>query len=238
MPAAPVIQVKDVSLMSRKGSLALDQVSLQVDAGDFITIIGPNGAGKSVLLKCILGLLRPDSGAVVRRPGLRVGYIPQKMAVERSIPINVQQFLRLARKAPPAALVARTGVADILQTPLRALSGGEIQRVLLTRALAAEPELLVLDEPAQNLDISGQSRLYQLLEEIHRERGIGILMVSHDLHLVMASSRKVICLFHHICCSGEPQAVSQDPKFLSLFGDDFHRLMAVYSHQHGHDHQH
>ena len=238
MPAAPVIQVKDVSLMSRKGSLALDQVSLQVDAGDFITIIGPNGAGKSVLLKCILGLLRPDSGAVIRRPGLRVGYIPQKMAVERSIPINVQQFLRLARKAPPAELLARTGVADILQTPLRALSGGEIQRVLLTRALAAEPELLVLDEPAQNLDISGQSRLYQLLEEIHRERGIGILMVSHDLHLVMASSRKVICLFHHICCSGEPQAVSQDPKFLSLFGDDFHRLMAVYSHQHGHDHQH
>lgn len=238
MPAAPVIQVKDISLMSRKGSLALDQVSLQVDAGDFITIIGPNGAGKSVLLKCILGLLRPDSGAVIRRPGLRVGYIPQKMAVERSIPINVQQFLRLARKAPPAELLVRTGVADILQTPLRALSGGEIQRVLLARALAAEPELLVLDEPAQNLDISGQSRLYQLLEEIHRERGIGILMVSHDLHLVMASSRKVICLFHHICCSGEPRAVSQDPKFLSLFGDDFHRLMAVYSHQHGHDHQH
>ena len=235
----PLISAHNITVMRGRHAL-LQNVSLHVGERDFITVVGPNGAGKSTLLKCLLGFHAPDSGAVARAEGLKTGYVPQRFSADRAIPISARRFLTLRRKADDAAVAraaAETAVGDVLDKPLYALSDGELQRVLLTRALLGEPQLLVLDEPAQNLDISGQLAFYKLLERIYREREMSILMVSHDLHLVMASTRRVVCLFHHVCCSGEPHEVAKDPDFIALFGDDMARMMAVYHHVHDHVHE-
>lgn len=227
--------------VSRHGQAILRDVSLQVDAHDFVTVIGPNGAGKTVLLKCLMGFYPPDAGSIARVPGLRIGYVPQRLNPEPTIPISVKRFLRLRSPGAPEALheaAALCHIEGILRAPLWSLSGGELQRVLLARALMQQPQLLILDEPAQNLDVSGQLAFYQLLDKLYTERGLSILMVSHDLHLVMASSRRVVCLFQHICCAGEPQQVAKDPEFIALFGHDMARMMAVYHHHHDHDHEH
>lgn len=235
----PLISAHNITVMRGRHAL-LQNVSLHVGERDFITVVGPNGAGKSTLLKCLLGFHAPDSGAVARAEGLKTGYVPQRFSADRAIPISARRFLTLRRKADDAAVAraaAETAVGDVLDKPLYALSDGELQRVLLARALLGEPQLLVLDEPAQNLDISGQLAFYKLLERIYREREMSILMVSHDLHLVMASTRRVVCLFHHVCCSGEPHEVAKDPDFIALFGDDMARMMAVYHHVHDHVHE-
>ena len=154
---------------------------------------------------------------------------------------KVDHFLRLNNAAGIPRLeetASETGITTLLDRPLHGLSGGEWQRVLLARCLMTTPDAIILDEPAQNLDISGQLQFYAQLEQIHQERGIAIVMVSHDLHMVMASTRQVICLFHHICCSGEPRTVARDPEFIQLFGQDMAKMMAVYQHQHDHDHHH
>lgn len=225
--------------LSRQGRRILHDVSLSVGARDFITIIGPNGAGKSMLLKALMGLEKIDGGRIERKHGLRIGYVPQRLNADISIPLNVRGFLRLRKSVSESALLAvskEVGMSAHLECALSVLSGGEMQRVLLARALLAQPDLLVLDEPAQNLDIGGQLAFYKLLETLYRERDISILMVSHDLHLVMASTKKVVCLYHHICCAGEPQAVTRDPEFIALFGNDMARMMAVYHHEHRHAH--
>lgn len=219
----------------------LDEVSLSVGARDFVTIIGPNGAGKTMLLKCLMGFYAPDSGSITRKDGLRIGYVPQRLVADATIPISVKRFLRLRSRQAEDNLheaAALCGIEGLLRKHLWALSGGELQRVLLARALMHQPHLLVLDEPAQNLDVSGQLAFYQLLDKLHSERGISILMVSHDLHLVMASSRRVVCLFRHVCCDGAPQQVARDPEFVALFGADMAKLMAVYHHHHDHEHEH
>lgn len=222
----------------RQGREILHDVSLVVAERDFITLVGPNGAGKSMLLKAMMGLEKIEGGTVTRRQGVKIGYVPQRLLADPTIPITVARFLRLRKN--PAALpevVAQTSVAELLSCPLHVLSGGELQRVLLARALMDTPDLLVLDEPAQNLDVSGQLAFYKLLEAIYHERHLAVLMVSHDLHLVMASTRKVVCLYHHICCSGEPHIVARDPEFIAMFGDDMARMMAVYHHEHHHTHE-
>ena len=223
----------------RQGRRILDNISLRVDGGDFITIIGPNGAGKSMLLKCLLGFYPADRGNVRRRRGLTIGYVPQRLTPDYAMPIHVRRFLRLGKKTNDARIediAHETGIAHLLKSPLFLLSGGELQLVLLARALLEAPALLVLDEPAQNLDISGQLAFYKLLDQIYAKRALSILMVSHDLHMVMASTKRVVCLFHHVCCSGEPQAITKDPEFISLFGDDMANMMAVYQHSHNHMH--
>ncbi|MZR29848.1 ATP-binding cassette domain-containing protein [Sneathiella litorea] len=225
----------------RDGKTILEDVSLSIGEKDFITIIGPNGAGKSMLLKCMMGFYAPSEGEVVRRAGLKIGYVPQRLVADHTVPISVRRFLTLRKKAPKAVLqkvAQETGIEEILQQPIHVLSGGELQRVLLARALLDDPDILVLDEPAQNLDVTGQLAFYKLIEKIYAERDVSILMVSHDLHLVMSSTREVVCLFHHICCHGEPNMVTRDPEFISLFGNDMARLMAVYNHSHDHDHTH
>jgi|TARA_R110002124_G_scaffold150418_6_gene316983 zinc transport system ATP-binding protein len=225
----------------RDGNTILEDVSLSIGEKDFITIIGPNGAGKSMLLKCMMGFYAPSKGEVFRRDGLKIGYVPQRLVADHTVPIRVRRFLTLRKKATKAALASvagETAIEDILDKPLHVLSGGELQRVLLARALLDDPDLLVLDEPAQNLDVTGQLAFYKLIEQIYAERDVSILMVSHDLHLVMSSTREVVCLYHHICCSGEPHMVTRDPEFISLFGNDMARLMAVYNHSHDHDHDH
>lgn len=232
-----LIDAKNVTL-TQQAKHILKDVSVTIKAQDFITIIGPNGAGKSTLLKCLMGFHQAE-GSIVRKKGLKMGYVPQRLTPDQVMPITAHRFLALRKKADVANLqqvVEEIGIENILDKPLSVLSGGELQRVLLARSLLGNPELLVLDEPAQNLDISGQLSFYKLLARIYSKRHLSILMVSHDLHMVMASTKQVVCLSHHVCCSGEPHIVTQDPEFISLFGHDMAAMMAVY--QHGYPHQH
>ncbi len=233
-----LLEAQDICV-TRQGKCILDSVAIRIGAHDFITIIGPNGAGKSMLLKCLVGFHQPDRGRISRQPGLRIGYVPQHMVPDPALPITVRRFLTLRKRADEESvrrIAQETHIDGILDTPFAVLSGGELQRTLLARSLLDDPQLLVLDEPAQNLDISGQLSFYRLLERLYEQRSLGILMVSHDLHMVMASTQQVVCLYHHVCCSGEPHAVTQDPEFISLFGHDMAKMMAVYQHSHSHEH--
>ena len=235
-----LIQADKISVI-RDDRRILNDVSLDIFEQDFITIVGPNGAGKSMLLKCLMEFYLPDSGQINRAKNLKIGYLPQRLTVDQTMPITVERFLNLRKKTTKNELeriTIETEVINLLDQPLYVLSGGELQRVLLARALIDQPQLLILDEPAQNLDVSGQLAFYKLIEKIHHERSVTVLMVSHDLHLVMSSTKKVICLYHHVCCSGEPQVITKDPEFISLFGDDMAKLMSVYHHSHDHDHSH
>ncbi len=235
-----LISAENISVIRERKHILKD-ISFEIAAREFLTVIGPNGAGKSMLLKCLMEFYKPDSGSIKRNPDLTIGYLPQQFVVDRTMPITVERFLCLRRQTNQVELdrvIAETQIESLLERPLFVLSGGQTQRVLLARALLDQPNLLILDEPAQNLDVSGQLGFYKLIERVHAERELSVLMVSHDLHLVMSSTQKVICLYHHICCSGEPQAVARDPEFISLFGNDMAKLMSVYHHSHDHQHDH
>ncbi len=235
-----LIEAQSISVR-RQGGLVLDNVSLTLGEHDFITLIGPNGAGKSVLLRHLLKLETADSGTVRHRDGLKIGYVPERFQIDPTLPMQVSRFLTLNNQLAienTAALAEETGCIDLLDKPLANLSGGELQRVLLARALSNNPDVLILDEPAQNLDVAGQLNFYKLIEEIYEKRGLSVLMVSHDLHMVMNSTRQVVCLYHHICCSGAPESVARDPEFIQMFGQDMAQMMAVYQHSHAHDHTH
>jgi zinc transport system ATP-binding protein len=223
-------------------TVALAAVSLTIRRGEIVTVIGPNGAGKSTLLRILLGLLPPSSGSVRLRPGLRIGYVPQRVAIDETLPLTVRRFLSLAidRRAAAeagdlAAALAEVGAPGLIASPVQGLSGGEMQRVLVARALLRAPDLLVLDEPAQGVDIIGQAELFALIRRIRDRRHCGVLLVSHDLHLVMAATDHVVCLNHHICCSGHPEAVTRDPAYRAMFGTAADAL-AIYAHHHDHTH--
>jgi zinc transport system ATP-binding protein len=221
------------------GRQILQDVNLTVKQGQLLTLIGPNGAGKTTLVRIVLGLLKPQNGVLYRASGLRIGYMPQKVFIEPTLPLTVRRFLQLAaprQKQPVEPLLAEVRIAHLLDNQVSALSGGEMQRVLLARALSQSPRLLVLDEPAQGVDVSGQVELYQLINTIRDRHGCGVLMVSHDLHLVMATTDEVICLNQHICCHGKPEHVSNDPAYLALFGRQQAETLAVYTHHHNHSH--
>ena len=232
-----LLRAQDISVQ-RAGRFLLNAVSLSLYPRKIVTLVGPNGAGKTTLVSVLLGLLAADAGQVERREGLVIGYVPQRFAVPPSLPMDVDGFLRLAGASDFAqrqAVLARLGAADLQRAPLRALSGGELQRVLLARALLRQPALLVLDEPAQGLDVHGQQELYRLIAQLRDETGCGVLMVSHDLHLVMAATDQVVCLEQHVCCVGSPAVISQHPEYLRMFGNDL-REFAVYQHHHDHVH--
>lgn len=238
MSAEPLLTVENVSL-TIGGYLILNDVNLQVASNEIVALIGPNGAGKSSLARIALGLIRPDRGRVWRKPGLRLGYMPQRLTVDATLPLTVQRFVTLsapARREQVQAALAEVGAASIIDAPVQAISGGEMQRALLARALLREPDLLVLDEPVQGVDVNGQYELYDLIGNLRQRRGCGILMVSHELHLVMAATDHVLCLNQHICCSGHPDHVARDPAYLALFGRDGARRLAVYHHHHDHRH--
>jgi zinc transport system ATP-binding protein len=229
-----LIKAENLNLI-KQGNHILKNINVTINDKDFITIIGPNGAGKSMLLKCLMGLEPIDEGVIIHKTDLKIGYVPQRLTPDKTMPLTVKKFLTLRKRISKAILektTMETNVTPILSKQLSVLSGGELQRVLLARSLLHDPDILILDEPAQNLDISGQLSFYKLIERIYEERGLSILMVSHDLHMVMASTRQVICLFHHICCSGEPRTITKNPEFISLFGDDMADMMAVYQHNH------
>jgi len=238
-PTTPLISAQHVTVV-RDGRSVLKDVSVDIGDRDFLTIIGPNGAGKSMLLKCLMGFFSPEQGTVVPRKDLRIGYVPQRLVADPTIPITVRRFLHLRKKIKAgafASVISETEIENSLDRPLAVLSGGELQRVLLARALLDEPQLLVLDEPAQNLDITGQLSFYKLLAKVYNERPVSVLMVSHDLHLVMSSTKNVLCLSGEVCCYGEPNSVAQNPAFISLFGEDMAQMLASYQH-HGHTHSH
>jgi zinc transport system ATP-binding protein len=233
-----ILELKAVDLL-RGARLLLQQVSLQLQAGEILTIIGPNGAGKTTLVRVALGLLVPDSGQVMRQPGVHIGYMPQRLHIDPTLPLTVRRFLVMTDTPQPGrvlTLLQEVGAAHVLESPLQNLSGGEMQRVLLARALIRDPELLVLDEPVQGVDVHGQMELYQLISRIRDQRGCAVMMVSHDLHLVMAATDRVLCLNRHICCSGTPEAVTSDPAYLELFGPQAVQHLAFYSHDKNHRH--
>ena len=236
----PLIEATELCVR-RHGGLVLDKVSLTLGERDFITLIGPNGAGKSVLLRHLLKLESPNSGTVKHRQGIRIGYVPERFQIDPTLPMPVRRFLTLNNNQSAEAveaLAVEANCGGLLDKPLANLSGGELQRVLLARALSGNPHVLMLDEPAQNLDVSGQLQFYQLIDALYEKRNLSVLMVSHDLHMVMSSTRQVVCLYHHICCSGAPDSVARDPEFVQMFGAEMAQMMAVYQHSHAHDHTH
>ncbi len=225
----------------RSGMKILDNVSIDIGMNDFVTVIGPNGSGKSTLIKIIMGILKPDNigNAIInKKDNIKIGYVPQKFIADPSLPISVKEFLKLVKgstKQNISEVMNEVGI-DYSNKLLHVLSGGEMQKTLLARALLHQPDLLILDEPAQNLDIGNQLRFYNLIEKIYRTRKCSVLMISHDLHMVMATSKQVICLYHHVCCSGTPQVVTKDPEFIRIFGTDMSNMMAYYQHHHTHNH--
>ncbi len=229
-----MLLVVDSVSLHRNDKTLLDQVSFSLEKGRILTLIGPNGAGKTTLVKIILGLMKPDAGSVKRAPGIRIGYMPQRLVIDPTLPLTVGGFLKLTDRDPASCKTALdwAGVKALWLSPLYSLSGGETQRVMLARALLCKPDLLVLDEPVQGVDVAGQEQLYRLIARIRRDLGCGILMVSHDLHLVMAATDEVICLNQHVCCHGSPEQVSSDPEFTELFGN----RTALYTHHHDHGH--
>ncbi len=217
----------------------LHEVSLAVHPREIVTIVGPNGAGKTTLLSCIMGLIPPSRGEIYRAPGLRIGYVPQHFRPHASLPMSASNFLTLYAPhalSKIAELAEELSIQDVLQRPLTALSGGELRRVLLLRALLRAPQLLVLDEPTQGVDVVGQAELYRLLKRMSDRLSLAVLMVSHDLYVVMGETDRVICLNHHVCCEGTPERVGEHPQFRALFGEELARALAIVHHHHDHTH--
>ncbi len=266
---APLIEAHHITQKFGDATVLKD-ISLTLHPKEIVTLIGPNGAGKSTLLKVLLGLIEPSAGQVIRKPGLRIGFMPQKIQIDATLPMSVERFLKLglrqhtviseAKSLTPTPffnslknrlsttlktvfstveydttavykIAEELNIQTLLKQPIQKVSGGEMQRILLARALIGEPELLVLDEPVQGVDLQGQTELYQYINRIRHERGYGILMVSHDLHIVMKNTDYVLCLNQHMCCSGLPQNVSESPEFQALFGTHTDSI-AFYEHHH------
>jgi len=234
--------IKAAGLTVRRGAVTvISAVSIAIDPGEIVTIVGPNGSGKSSLVRALIGLEPLTQGAVIRREGLRIGYVPQRLHIDAGLPMTVRRFLSLPRPVSDAeadAALARTGVAALGRQQLSRLSGGQLQRVLLARAILSDPEILILDEPTQGMDQTGSAGFYRLLAELRAETGVAVLLVSHDLHVVMSASDRIICLNGHICCEGAPQVVSAAPEYRALFGLGTGGALALYRHEHDHAHDH
>ena len=225
--------------ISRHGRDLLMDVDIDIREREIVTLIGLNGAGKTTLVRVLLGLEKPDRGTVHRRKDLRIGYVPQRFDSDAVIPMTVERFLMLGSSVSADSIgevLAHVDAKSVRNQQLGELSGGELQRVLLARALLRKPNLLVLDEPVQGVDYTGEADLYNLIARLRDEAGFGVLLVSHDLHIVMARSDRVICLNRHVCCSGVPETVAQHPAYGRLFGAEAARTFAVYRHHHDHSH--
>ncbi|QOL81655.1 ATP-binding cassette domain-containing protein [Pseudooceanicola spongiae] len=223
------------------GQTVLENVDLSVRAAEILTIVGPNGSGKSTLLRTIIGAVKPSAGQVVRKPGLRIGYVPQKLHIDPTLPLTVRRFLSLPEHVSDTAAAEaldHAGAECLSRQQMASLSGGQFQRVLLARALLSKPDLLILDEATQGLDQPGSAAFYRQIETVRRELGCAVLMVSHELHVVMAASDRVICLNGHVCCEGAPEHVASAPEYRALFGTGTQGALALYRHEHNHSHDH
>ncbi|WP_422667239.1 zinc ABC transporter ATP-binding protein ZnuC [Buchnera aphidicola] len=233
------IKLKNIYVNFSNRSI-LSDISISLISNRIITLIGPNGAGKSTLVRVILGLIQPNAGSVIIHPNISIGYVPQKLYLNRFLPITVERFLKLSNNISDIdiqLILKRVKVKSLQKFKLQQLSGGEMQRVLLAKALLKKPNLLVLDEPTQGIDVSGRLSLYKLINEIKDELKCSIFMVSHDLNLVMAKTDEVICLNNHICCSGTPENILKNIEFISIFGINRSRELALYHHNHNHFHE-
>ena len=213
-------------------------VSLQVEKGEIVTLIGPNGSGKSTTAKIALGLLKNIEGKVEKFTN-KIGYVPQKISIDWTLPLRVRDFMLLTDKLKEDTMeeaLSLTGVVDLKDKSLGNLSGGEFQRVLLARAISKKPELLVLDEPVQGVDFTGEIALYELIKKISEKLNCGILLISHDLHTVMSATDYVVCLNGHVCCSGSPKEVAKNNEYKALFGEQAAQTLSIYEHKHDHVH--
>jgi len=235
-----LIEVRDLSVRYGANTV-LSHVNLSVEPGEIVTIVGPNGSGKTSLLRAIIGATPPSTGQVTLKAGLKIGYVPQKLHIDPTLPITVERFMRLTHRvgrADCAAALETAGVPDLLGRQMSQLSGGQFQRVLLARALINRPDILLLDEATQGLDQPGSAAFYQQIEAVRRETGCAILMISHELHVVMSASDRVVCLNGHVCCEGSPAVVASAPEYRALFGTGTGGALALYRHEHDHHHHH
>lgn len=235
-----LVQVEGLSV--RYGArTVLSRVSLSVEKGEIVTIVGPNGSGKTSLLRAIIGAVKPFQGRIARGSGVTVGYVPQKLHIDETLPITVSRFLNLPSGVSAADIdqaLTQAGVPDLSTAQLSRLSGGQFQRVLLARALIGKPDLLLLDEATRGLDQRGSASFYQQIEQVRQDTGCAILMISHELHVVMSASDRVICLNGHVCCEGTPAVVASAPEYRALFGSGTGGALALYRHDHDHAHDH
>jgi zinc transport system ATP-binding protein len=233
-----MIHVENVSV-DLGGRRVLQNVSLSLQPAEIVTIVGPNGSGKSTLLRTMIGALKPTTGRVRREPGLRIGYVPQQLAIDPTLPLTAERFLNLPRRHSPDHVeqaLTRAGAQGLADRQMTQLSGGQFQRVLLARALLVQPQVLILDEATRGLDQPGSAAFYRQIETVRHDLKCSVLMVSHELHVVMAASDRVICLNGHVCCAGAPEQVATAPEYRALFGTGTEGALALYRHEHDHTH--
>ena len=225
--------------VSRNNRWLVRGVSLKVNKGQIVTLIGPNGSGKSTTAKMALGILKPDEGTNSIKSNIKVSYVPQKISIDWSLPLRVIDFMNLIEKYEKniiAESLSLTGIGNLMYRDVRNLSGGEFQRLLMARAIAKNPDFLVLDEPVQGVDYPGEISLYKTIQEIVKNFNCGILLISHNLHVVMSQTDHVICLNGHVCCSGAPKTIIKEPEYIKLFGKNIDPTLAFYQHEHDHEH--
>ncbi len=235
-----LITVKNLSL-KYNADIVLRKINLKINSGEIVTIVGPNGSGKTSLLKAIIGAVPPSEGYIKLKPKLKIGYIPQRLNFDKTLPITVERFMTLTEKANKSTYMSAlqtAGVAGLLKNQMSSLSGGQFQRILLARALLGSPEILILDEATQGLDQPGSAAFYRQIEQVRHNTGCAVLMISHDLHVVMSASDRVVCLNGHVCCEGTPSAVVSKPEYQELFGAGTDGALALYRHVHDHVHEH
>jgi len=223
--AAPLVEVAGLSVF-RNGRWLIRDVNLRIARGEILTLIGPNGGGKSTTAKAILGLVR-------------IGYVPQQLSIDWTFPLTVRRLMSLTAPQPHAAIrdaLAEVEIAHLIDAPVQSLSGGEFQRALLARAIIRAPDLLVLDEPVRGIDFNGEIAMYDLIARVRERLNCGVLLISHDLHVVMAESDTVLCLNQHVCCSGTPEHVAAHSSYRQLLGPRAAETLAIYRHQHDHAH--
>lgn len=234
----PIVSVSGAGV-KRGGRWLVEDIDLTIRRGEIVTLIGPNGSGKSTTAKMVTGVLKPDVGSVALAPKLTIGYVPQKLNIDWTLPLTVKRLMTLTGRHSPDAVAEAldaVGISHLADDEVQHLSGGEFQRALLARAMIRRPDLLVLDEPVQGVDFSGEVALYELIGKIRNETQCGVLLISHDLHVVMAATDTVICLNGHICCQGSPDHVARSPEYLELFGTRAAATLAIYQHHHDHTH--
>ncbi len=235
-----LISVKNLAV-AYGGHTVLRDVSFELSAGEIVTIVGPNGSGKTSLFRAIIGATEPAGGEISRKSGLKIGYVPQRLHIDPTLPMTVDRFMRLAGKVSSSQCeeaLTIAGVPNIQNRQMAQLSGGQFQRVLLARALINKPDVLLLDEATQGLDQPGSAAFYQQIESVCRDTECSVLMISHELHVVMSASDRVICLNGHVCCEGTPAVVASAPEYRALFGTGTGGALALYKHDHDHDHSH